>query len=90
VDLRTLLPGTGTSGLPAAERSGSGPGTVFRIEFIRRTSGGITYLPEKSTTLSSWAPITTTPVITPIAPPWTRSSAASASRSRERSQSLPV
>jgi uncharacterized delta-60 repeat protein len=72
VDLRTLLPGTGTSGLPAAERSGSGPGTVFRIEFIRRTSGGITYLPEKSTTLSSWAPITTTPVITPIAPGWER------------------
>ena len=72
VDLHTLLPGTGTSGLPAAERSGSGPSTVFRIEFIRRTSGGITYLPEKSTTLSSWAPITTTPTVTPIAPGWER------------------
>lgn len=72
VDLHTLLPGTGTSGLPAAERSGSGPGTVFRIEFIRRTSGGINYLPEKSTTLDSWAPITTTPTVTPIAPGWER------------------
>ena len=72
VDLRTLISGSGTSGLPAAERSSSGPSTIFRIEFIRRTSGGITYLPEKSTTLDSWAPITTTPTVTPIAPGWER------------------
>ncbi|MFO1438783.1 MAG: choice-of-anchor D domain-containing protein [Verrucomicrobiaceae bacterium] len=72
VDLHTLLPGTGTSGLPTVQRTGSGPGSVFRIEFIRRTTGGITYLPEKSTTLSSWAPITTTPTVTPIAPGWER------------------
>ncbi|MBK8040216.1 MAG: choice-of-anchor D domain-containing protein [Verrucomicrobiaceae bacterium] len=72
VDLRTLVPGSGTAGLPAAERSGSGPGTVFRIEFIRRTTGGISYLPEKSTTLDAWAPITTTPTVTPIGPGWER------------------
>ena len=72
VDLRTLIAGSGAAGLPTVQRTGSGPGSVFRIEFIRRTTGGITYLPEKSTTLSSWAPITTTPTVTPIAPGWER------------------
>ncbi|MBK8092785.1 MAG: choice-of-anchor D domain-containing protein [Verrucomicrobiaceae bacterium] len=72
VDLHILTPATGTSGLPTVERTGSGASTVFRIEFIRRISGGITYLPQKSNDLNIWSPITTTPTVTPISPGWER------------------
>lgn len=71
-DRRSLVPGTGTVGLPVVQRAGSGPTTVFRLEFIRRSAGGITYVPEMSTTLSSWGPMTATPVVTPLGGGWER------------------
>ncbi len=38
-----LIPGTGLSGLPRISTALSGPGTVFRYEYIRRRGGGLVY-----------------------------------------------
>lgn len=71
-DLRLLVPGVGTAGLPQGGISGSGGGTRYRLEFLRRTAGGILYTPQKSAALSSWAPVTTPPMVTPAGPGWER------------------
>lgn len=71
-DARMLTPGSGTSGLPSYGRSGSGAATVFRVEFIRRVGSDLVYRPKKSTDLTSWTPLTSTPTITPIDADWER------------------
>ncbi len=71
-DLRLLAPGVGTAGLPLGGISRSGGNTSYRLEFLRRTTGGVLYTPQKSAALSSWSPVTTPPVVTPVAPGWER------------------
>lgn len=73
-DARTLVPGTGTSGLPVAETVGSGPSTRLRLEFIRRRQGGTVYTPQFSSSLHEidWQNAAGTPVITPINDDWER------------------
>ncbi|MGV3661370.1 MAG: choice-of-anchor D domain-containing protein [Prosthecobacter sp.] len=71
-DLRVLSPGVGIAGLPHGAVSRSGGDAFFRLEFLRRTSGGLLYTPQKSAALSGWSPVTTPPVVTPAAPGWER------------------
>ena len=67
-----LISGTGLSGLPRISTELSGPSTVFRYEFLRRRGDGITYTPEKSTTLGAWTGLSSEPVITVIDDTWER------------------
>ncbi len=74
-DRRTLIPGTGTVGLPAIEEDNQSPSHAFvglRIEFVRRIDGGITYFPEFSRDLSDWTNYYPQPVITPLGGGWER------------------
>ncbi len=49
-DVRRMEPG-GTAGLPLFSVIGSGAGTKFRVEFVRRRDSGLTYLPKSSSSL---------------------------------------
>ena len=71
-DVRTLTPGTGTSGLPSITQPTSG---IFRFEFLRRIGSGLIYTPQKTGDISlpnSWAPLTDTPTIISIDATWER------------------
>ncbi|MEI7908405.1 MAG: cadherin-like beta sandwich domain-containing protein [Verrucomicrobiota bacterium] len=68
-----LTPGSGNSGLPVfALTGGNGPPAVLRVEFIRRRNSGLIYLPQRSSSLGSFAPMTGTPVVTQIDADWER------------------
>lgn len=71
-DVDMLATGTGTAGLPVYGRSGSGATSFFHIEFIRRTGGGLIYTPKKSTNLTTWVNLTSTPTVTSIDANWER------------------
>jgi hypothetical protein len=69
-DRRTLVPGTGTVGLPVMRIvSGS-----VRYEFLRRKNSGLIYTPQQSSNLSgaSWQAATGTTTVTPIDENWER------------------
>lgn len=72
-DHRVMAPG-GSYGLPLIGRQTAGASTVFRFEFIRRIGSGLDYIPEKNSTLTSggWAPLLSSPVITPVNELWER------------------
>lgn len=72
VDVSELTPGTGTSGLPTYDTTGSGASSFFRYEFIRRIGGGLVYTPKKSPNLLTWLNLTSTPTVTPIDANWER------------------
>lgn len=69
-----VLAASGSSGLPAISLLGSGPDRVFKVEFLRRKGSGLIYTPERSSALetASFAPMTGTPVVTPINDDWDR------------------
>ncbi len=75
-DGSTLVPSTGTAGLPAITTTlqpGTGPG--LRIEYIRRkasTNPGITYTPEFTSDLSGWQAATGTQSVQSIDATWER------------------
>ncbi len=73
-DVRGLVPGTGTRGLPSITSSLSGDTTILRVEFIRRINGGLIYTPKRSNDLTngSWTEFSDTPTITPINAMWER------------------
>jgi hypothetical protein len=73
-DQSVLVPGTGTSGLPDFSITGSGATRSFRVEFVRRTGGGVNYRALRSNSLApgSWTPFPGLPTITPIDPNWER------------------
>ncbi|BCU77777.1 hypothetical protein llg_24920 [Luteolibacter sp. LG18] len=73
-DCRTLVPGTGTAGLPCVTRSGSGAGAVLRIEYLRRKNSGLTYRAVQSATLlpGSFSVFSGTPVVTAVGSAWER------------------
>lgn len=72
-DRSTLVPSTGTSGLPVliADSQGS-PDPHWTFEFIRRRDGSLNYLPMVSQNLIDYTPSTTPPSITPIDADWER------------------
>jgi hypothetical protein len=67
-DVRTLVRGTGTAGLPAFSLSGS----EFTVEFLRRKNSGLVYRPKISTNLGIYQPMTETPTVTDINATWER------------------
>lgn len=73
-DVSTLLPGTGISGLPSITTPDEAPPGTLRFEFVRRKGSGLTYTPQKSTSLDDidWAPLSSTPVVTSIDEQWER------------------
>ncbi len=74
-DSRTLVPATGTAGLPVTRITGTPAAPFLRIEFIRRIGSALTYTPQKSATLGSaatWTPFTSSPTVTPINAGWER------------------
>lgn len=73
-DVATLIPGSGTSGLPAITTQVSGSSGIFRFEFVRRVGSGLTYAPRKSSSMSaaSWVPLTDSPTVLPINADWER------------------
>jgi hypothetical protein len=73
-DVRGLVPGTGTRGLPSITSSLSGDTTILRVEFIRRINAGLIYTPKRSNDLTngSWTEFSDTPTITPINAMWER------------------
>jgi hypothetical protein len=73
VDVRTLVPGTGTAGLPVV-RYISGTSPVIRYEFIRRKNSGLTYTPRQSSglTTGSWQAATGTNTVTQMDATWER------------------
>ena len=72
-DVRTLVPTTGTVGLPVM-RFVSGASPVIRYEFIRRKNSGLTYTPQQSSTLAagSWQAMTGTTTVTLMDATWER------------------
>jgi hypothetical protein len=73
-DRRTLVPGTGKSGLPVFSWQNTGGAASLRVEYIRRTAGGLLYNVVKSRTMApgSWEPLTAQPAVTPIDSAWER------------------
>lgn len=67
-DVRTLVKGTGTAGLPAITLNGS----EFTIEYLRRKDSGLIYRPKFSTNLGVYQEMTETPVVTPVNAAWER------------------
>jgi hypothetical protein len=73
-DVRSLVPGTGTSGLPSITTNSSGDTTILRVEFVRRIGSGLLYTPKRSSDLinGSWMEFSDAPTITPINAVWER------------------
>jgi hypothetical protein len=71
-DVRTLLPGTGTVGLPYIARATNGTATTLHFEYLRRKGSGLIYTPRKSPDLTNWLPLGATPVVTAINSEWER------------------
>ena len=67
-DVRTLVKGTGTVGLPAVTMNGG----EFTVEFLRRKNSGLVYNPKFSTNLGIYQPMTETPTVTGINATWER------------------
>ena len=72
-DTRILTPGTGTAGLPVISVAGTASAPVLRVEFLRRTTGGLIYTPQKNSGLSApWQPLTDMPTVTSLDATWER------------------
>jgi hypothetical protein len=71
-DVRVLQTDIGTAGLPATSVSQGVTGPVFRMEYIRRKTGNLTYTPLISTDLVSYQPMTGLIAVIPINVDWER------------------
>ena len=73
-DVHPLEPGTGTSGLPVISLQEEAGETMLRVEFIRRRSGDLEYVPTRSSTLdpSTFVLMGAVPEVTPINDDWER------------------
>lgn len=71
-DCRTLVPGTGTAGLPVVAASTQDGTTVLRFEYIRRKDAGLVYQPKFSADLNTWSAPDREPVVTAIDEVWER------------------
>jgi hypothetical protein len=71
-DCRTLVPGTGTAGLPVVAGITENGTTVLRFEYLRRKDAGLVYLPKFSADLKTWSAPDGEPAVTPIDEVWER------------------
>jgi len=73
-DHRAMVPGTGTSGLPHVSIEGSGDHSILRLEYLRRRSGGIQYVAERSASLvaGSYSSFVAEPEVIGIDEEWER------------------
>lgn len=73
-DVRTLSAGAGLAGLPEFRLVGSGAGSVFRVEYLRRKGSGLSYVPQVSSSLApgGFAPMSGTVTVTDLGPLWER------------------
>ena len=71
-DAQSLVPTTGTTGLPCLTQNGSETKVVLHLEYLRRKFSGLIYTPEQSTTLGAWMPVTATETVTDIDAEWER------------------
>jgi alpha-tubulin suppressor-like RCC1 family protein len=74
VDIRILVPGVGTEGLPFVTVSEGGNGNTLYVEFVRRRGSGLVYTPQRSPNLdaASWTPFSSAPQVIPIDDQWER------------------
>jgi len=71
-DHRTLVPGTGTAGLPVVWSSSQDGKTIIRFEYLRRTGSGLDYKPKFSADLSTWSAPESQPAVSTIDENWER------------------
>jgi len=71
-DHRTLVPGTGTAGLPVIASTTADGVTALHFEYIRRKDAGLVYAPKFSANLQAWSSPEGSPVITSIDETWER------------------
>ena len=73
-DVRVMVPGSGTRGLPSITLRQNGASSVLRFEFVRRIGSGLVYTPQMSVDLaaSSWLSGSNSPTVTPIDGTWER------------------
>lgn len=71
-DVRTLVKGAGTAGLPVISLDGSGPQQQFTVEFLRRKDSGLVYQPKISTDFGAYELMTEVPTVTDIDATWER------------------
>ena len=62
----------GSSGLPNIQVDDSGSLPVLRVQFLRRRNSGLVYVPERATSLDSFAPMSGIQTVTPIDDTWER------------------
>jgi hypothetical protein len=70
-DCRSLPPG-GTAGLPMVSVDTSVTPALLRIEYLRRKNSGLTYTPQRSTTLGGFTTFTGQQTVIPINAAWER------------------
>lgn len=68
----SLVPGTGTSGLPVVSVTRASDETWFQLEYVRRRNGELRYQPEISTNLVDFHPMTGAAAVTAIDDDWER------------------
>ncbi|MEO5714037.1 MAG: trypsin-like peptidase domain-containing protein [Luteolibacter sp.] len=75
-DRKTLVPGSGTSGLPSVRLTGEGANAKIRVEYVRRQSAaapGVSYRVEMAASPSGpWEVSGSTETVTPIDETWER------------------
>lgn len=71
-DHHTLVPGSGTAGLPAISMNLNSPIPYFRVEFLRRKASGLVYTPKLSTNLVDFDRLTGTTTVSSIDDDWER------------------
>ncbi|MCB1131843.1 MAG: leucine-rich repeat domain-containing protein, partial [Verrucomicrobiae bacterium] len=71
-DVRMLVPGTGTVGLPVPTLWQDGARRYVRCEYLRRKDSGLIYTPQESYDLVDWFPLGGAPVVTSINAEWER------------------
>ena len=69
---RTLVPGSGKSGLPFVTIAGNGPSAKVRIEFVRRKGTELAYQAQFSGDLNEWRNATAVPLVSSIDATWER------------------
>jgi hypothetical protein len=71
-DCRTLVPATGTAGLPVVSTVTENGITVTRFEYIRRKDAGLVYQPKFSADLKVWSAPAGDPSVTLVDESWER------------------
>ena len=62
--------GPGANGLPVFTVNTAGPNPTFTAQFLRRRNSGLTYVPQRATSLTSFTPMLAPQVVTPIDADW--------------------